>query len=285
MDHEHKNCPRCGKPTGDFHFCPSCLAPVNSLSAVSASQTLHSLTASDRDHTVGHDSTAVLVESESQSTNDLTAEPGTGGGPASELQVHLEGSAGMAPPAPRDVARLEDVLTIGSKPAQPRVSVPPPAPQQVARLEDVLTVRPSEDAAQIPPKTAAAAIVEETPVAEVTPAPVEEVKPRSTPERKAAERRYVPAYALRAAFWFEQASAFEASSDDDEDDEAAVIEPVVEAVSVPAEAIASQIVAEEIPIQTPRQHWMLALVLMALAGLAIALTGRRPCRCNCKGTH
>jgi hypothetical protein len=292
MEHEHRNCPRCGKPAGDFHFCPSCLAPVDSPSVISTSQTLssqRSLAASGGDRSVGHDSTAVLqVESEGPSADDVTAEPS---GPEAELQLHLDGRASVAPTAQRDVARLEDVLTIGAKPAQPRVSVPPPASREVARLEDVLTVRPAEDAAQISPKTAAAAEAKPAPVVEIKPAPVVEVtpapdveaKPRTTPERKAAERRYVPAYALRAAFWFEQASAFEAGSDD-EDDEVVVPEPEVEMVQVPVDLTADQVLTGEIKVETPRNRWMVALVLTALAGLVVALTGRRPCRCSCHGS-
>jgi hypothetical protein len=279
MEHEHRNCPRCGKPAGDFHFCPSCLAPVDSLSALSTLRAQPSLAAAEGDRTVGHDSTAVLEVEE-----ERAAEADTGSAPASQLQVHLDGHASVTPPAAREVARLEDVLTIGSKPTQPRVSVPPPAPREVARLEDVLTVRPTEDAAQIPPKTAAAATQVET-VTEVAPA--EEVKPCSAPGPKAAARTYVPAYALRAAFWFEQASAFEAASDDDEDDEIEVVAaaPEAEMVQAPADVAASQIVTDEVQAQTPRKNWILALFAMTLAGLAIALIGRRPCRCNCKGTH
>ncbi len=295
MEHDHRNCPRCGKPAGDFHFCPSCLAPVDSLSPISAGQTLrseHSLAASGGDPTVGHDSTAVLeVETDGPSADDVTVEA-KAEGQAPELQLHLDGRTSVAPPAPRNVARLEDVLTIGPKKAQPRVSVPPPAPREVARLEDVLTLRPAEDATQIPPKTAAAAsqtetvaeaeaVAEQTPVAAATPAPVEEAKPRATPARKAADRRYVPAYALRAAFWFEQASAFEAGTDDDEDDEVAVA-PETEPVQVPAEVTAEQIVTGETQVQKPRNSWIIALFMATLAGLAIALIGRRPCRCNCK---
>lgn len=293
MDHEHRNCPRCRKPAGDFHFCPSCLAPVDSPSAISTGRSEHTLAASAGDRNLGQDSTAVLeVDAEAPASADVTAQPTVAPDKAPGLQLRLDGRASVAPPAPRDVARLEDVLTIGTKRVAPHLSVPPPAPRAVARLEDVLTIRP-EDAPQIAPKTAAAvetvaevqAVAEETPAAEASPPPIAEVKPATARGRPAADRRYVPAYALRAAFWFEQASAFESGTDDDEDAEIAIAAPEVEQVQLPAEV--SQIVIEaasaETPVETPRKHWILALCLLAVGGLAIALTGRRPCRCSCHG--
>jgi hypothetical protein len=265
----------------------------------------HKLAASDgdADHVAGSESTTVLqVESDRPSAEDPTTQPNAAGGEGSELQIHLDGSASVPPPTPRDVARLEDVLTIGPKGAgdpasgvelpirvAPRVSVPPPAPREVARLEDVLTVAPAEDAVQIAPKTAAAAQEAEA-VAEVE-AVVEEVETPTAPERPASDRRYVPAYALRAAFWFEQASAFESGSDDDEDEDLPLVAaaPVVESVPPPVAVTDSHVeteaVAGQTPIQTPRNHWLLTLCMLGLAALLIVLTGRRPCRCGCKGAR
>lgn len=303
MEHDQRVCPRCGKPAGDFHFCPSCLAPIDSLSALLTSQARRlerSLAASDADHMAGRDSTATLqVESDHPTAE---RQPNAAGGAGSELQLRLDGRASASPPASRDVARLEDVLTVAPKAAageaaattgvepqilvDPRVSVPPPAPREVARLEDVLTVHPDDDSVRIEPKTAAAAkqvqsspeIVQGTSSVE-PPAPAE--KPAA--KRQPGPRSYVPAYALRAAFWFEQASAFESSSDDDED-EAPVTEvaPVVESVPPPA-PVAAELPAGEPLVETPRKHWMLSLCLLGLVGLVIVLTGRRPCRCSCHG--
>jgi hypothetical protein len=325
MEQNQRICPRCGRPAGDFHFCPSCLAPIDSLSAILTSQAVraeHTLAASggDSDSVAGSESaTALQVESDRPSAENPTTQPNVAGGEGSELQIHLGGSASVPPPTPRDVARLEDVLTIGpagvgdSDPAAsalelpirvgPRVSVPPPAPREVARLEDVLTVGPAEDAVQIPPKTVAGsheaeavaqveAVAPDAPVAQATPAPVEEVQEVQppAPSRQPADRRYVPAYALRAAFWFEQASAFESGSDDEEDEDLPVVAaaPVVESVPPPVGVTDSQVETEapsgEAPIQTPRNHWLLALCLLGLTALLIVLTGRRPCRCSCKSS-
>ena len=317
MEQNQRICPRCGRPAGDFHFCPSCLAPIDSLSVLPTSAALrreHTLAASNggSDPVAGSESTTLLqVESDRPSAEDVTTQPNAAEG--SDLQIHLGGSVSVPPPTPRDVARLEDVLTIGPKgigdrdPAAsavdlpirvgPSVSVPPPAPREVARLEDVLTVGPAEEAPEIAPRTAAAAqeaeaaaqteaLVETAPAPEPSAPPVESVPPPAAPEQQPADRRYVPAYALRAAFWFEQASAFEAGSDDDEDEDLPLVAtaPVIESVPPPAAQTSSRPQTEApAPIQAPRNHWLLALCTLGLAALLIVLTGRRPCRCSCKG--
>lgn len=318
MEQNQRICPRCGRPAGDFHFCPSCLAPIDSLSALSTSEALrpeHTLAAADgvADPVAGSESTTVLqVESDRPSAEDATTQPNAAGGEGSELQIHLGSSLSVPPPTPRDVARLEDVLTIGPKGIDrldptasglelpirvgPRVSVAPPAPREVARLEDVLTVEPTEETTQIAPKTAAAAreaetvaqaeaVVEAPPAAETNTAPVESVPPPAAPEQRPADRRYVPAYALRAAFWFEQASAFEAGSDDEEEEDLPPVAaaPVVESVPPPSGLTSSEPETARAPVQAPRNRWLLALCTLGLAAILVVLTGRRPCRCSCHG--
>src|SRR5690348_14164953 len=99
MEQNQRICPRCGRPAGDFHFCPSCLAPIDSLSALLTSQALRpepTLAAShgDADSVAGSESTTLLqVESDRPSAEDPTTQPNAAGGEGSELQIHLDGSA------------------------------------------------------------------------------------------------------------------------------------------------------------------------------------------------
>jgi hypothetical protein len=94
---------------------------------------------------------------------------------------------------------------------------------------------------------------------------------------------------LRAAFWFEQTSAFESRPDD-----AVEPEPVLPeldpnrhvATSVPPPALLRE--PEPLPpaaLQTPQRNWITVLCLLALAALVLVLTGRRPCRCDCHKTR
>jgi hypothetical protein len=312
MDHDQRNCPRCGKDAGDFHFCPSCLAPVDSMNAIATREVLRAesmVLAADgtAEDIGGNSSTAVQVEAERPLEQDSTPR-----------QVHMGARPSVPPPAPLQVARMEDVLSVEPKAdrsqpvasalelpirVDPRVSIAPPAQPRVARLEDVLTVDTKELVVEIAPKTAAAesAVVETTaatPPAEaiadaapaaVAPAPVEEVQPPATSKPAASPKAYVPAYALRAAFWFEQASAFESSSDaDDEIDEPvpAATVPEVDTAQLIADLSTPQVELEasatDLQPKPRRNGWVFALALLGLAGLVAVLTGRRGCRCSCK---
>jgi hypothetical protein len=217
---------------------------------------------------------------------------------ATAVQVEAEEVTPAAPSEPLpNVARLEDVLSVDGPRAEAkataasrleisirpdaRISVPPPQ-VRVARLEEVLRVDPKD---RIAARTAAAALPEveaappepaapETPKPEVDPA--KSVAPPSQDKAPATPASYLPSYALRAAFLFEQSAAFKA---DDDDDEAAVEVPqavVVEAPRVDPEPQA----VEETPEQTSQSNWVVALCLLALIAMIVVLTGRRPCRCS-----
>lgn len=208
--------------------------------------------------------TAVRVES-------AEAEPNRPASGAADLSLR-------AGDPPREVARLEDVLSVDRRPVDEtrahadaangleisirrdgRVSVPPPRPR-VARLEEVLKVDPKD---RIAARTAAAAVPE-----------VEAPRPEAKPSVPAPS--YLPAYALRAAFLFEQSAAFKAD-DDEEETTVEAPEPVV--LAAPQLEPEPQAV-EAAPEATSQSNWVVALCLLALIALVVVLTGRRPCRCS-----
>lgn len=295
-EYDQRTCPRCGAAAGDYHFCPSCLAPVDSPAPVE--QTLVA-TAEGEAALASRELSATAVKDEDTTPDTSTA----------SSDVAMRPDSSVSPP---NVARLEDVLKVDRRSADglaagettapaeaslfyvPRsVSVPPP---NVARLEDVLIVAPSEEGQEIAPKTAAAAAApkvepvatdadEAPPVEEVdrsatsipppTPAPAPSLPPA------ASAPNYVAAHALRAAFLFELSSAFK--SDDEDEEPVSQAPPVV--VSEVAAPVASPVVGmEPEPAEAGASHtnWLAALCLLALIALVVMLTGRRPCRCNCK---
>jgi hypothetical protein len=312
MEHEHRACPRCGKPAGDYHFCPSCLAPIDSLTGGPA----RSERGSDR--SAGETSTAaVQVKAEQRAV-----EGGEATGPGLDVaqlppRDHMRvGDVAQAPlaPAPRDVARLEDVLTVArrpderpadsplgaegaagdeardepvemsaapvgpaERPASPRepAGVPRPAltPFEVLRLEGVSTPPPTGKADEIAPRTAAAAPPAGEPEVELTVPSADEVPAWS--DARAATPVYVDAHALREAFWFEQASLTEVDSDQAP---AASADSRVE--PEPAEALAQHEDAASLVRlwldQTSRNGWLAAICLLALVALVVLLTSREP---------
>jgi hypothetical protein len=270
MEHDQKVCPRCGKSADGFHFCPSCLAPVDSPAEIST----HAATDADSGTAAATEVSATAVQVEADEV-----------GPASPSE-----------PLP-NVARLEDVLSVDGPRAEPKptavsrleisirpdaqVSVPPPH-IRVARLEEVLRVDPKD---RIAARTAAAALPEvetappepvapETPKPEVDPAT--SVAPPSQDKPPVTPASYLPSYALRAAFLFEQSAAFKA---DDDDDEAIVEVPQPVVVEAPRADPEPQAV-EEAPEQTSQSNWVVALCLLALIAMIVVLTGRRPSRCS-----
>jgi hypothetical protein len=304
MEHDQRACPRCGEPAGEYHYCPSCLAPIESLGGT-ATTTLAASSDGNSDRGAGETSAAaVQVE---PSVDGATAAPGSG--------MRLEGGAGDVSQAPPEVARLEDVLSVAPRPSTHDTtnSTPPPraelpirlegrigdlarAPREVARLEDVLSVA-SDLAGDLIAREAPAAPVEVDPdprtdgdpTADANTGPVEQVKlPRSV-ETPPAARTYVAAHRLRSAFLFEQVSAFESRVDDDEDEivgealAASVAEVGVAETAAPSgqcECHTQAYSAQDEPREeTSRSHWMSALCLIALIALVIVLTGRKP-RCS-----
>lgn len=325
MEHDQRACPRCGEPAGDYHFCPSCLAPIDLPSESRAGAQLAA--ASDGSHATSGTSAAVVAD---DTTGDATKAPDQ---PAVD-------------PNPQDVARLEDVLTPSkasgdssadqastadevAAPAPPselpirlevRLSDWSRTPRDVARLEDVLTVLPERrsdttpesspapadvtdppsqadgDAEhQIAPRTAAAAL----PLAGSVPPPSaedvdvatqrESVPPPSAPAPASAPR-YVAAHRLRSAFLFEQTSAFEARGDIEEivDEVLSPRAPSPHAepdasldyVHAPQRDESASGAGQPSLGQTWHSRWLPALCFLGLIALVVVLTGRSPRRCG-----
>ena len=300
MDHDRKTCPRCGEPTSSYGFCTTCRAHIDALTGAATSaqdlttaqvlrevvrleQALADASQGTSDRMGGGSSTAAV---EVDSRQEIGSDEADHGG----LEIaKLPTGADRGSDPPRDVARLEDVLTISSRPEAreaddeedtPVAEVEPPSPAQqplvesvpppaAARLEDVLSVVLPSDDYGIAPRTAAAA------------AP--EVEKRTPPS-------YVAAHMLRAAFWFEQTSAFESRPDDEAlpetvepplpeldptwDPSTSTPPPTSPTPSEPPEPLPAAAQAE-----SSRSTWLAALCLLALITLVAVLTGRRSCRC------
>jgi hypothetical protein len=276
-EHDHRVCPRCGQAAGDYHFCPSCLAPIDSLSGIPAHARVTEAREGDAVATETA-ATAVQVESDERSDEDGT--------PAPPPEISVRPDAPLASQPPRDVARFEDVLTMASDPAvtarpvvapeiflRPSHSSKSPA---VARLEDVLTVAPSVislvPGSVPPPAVAPAPQPSETTVPEPAEAPASEPPPLAA-EVTAIE---VAAQVLREAFWFEQAAAFKTEA------VRGISVPPPTPVVEPTASVAPPAVAPVIetsppvlgPVQTSNR-WLIAAFLLSLLALLVALTGRR----------
>jgi hypothetical protein len=185
---------------------------------------------------------------------DASAE-GTSRASVPPPEIHVE--VRLSPQARRDVARLEDVLTVlpdGDSDTSPSASVPPP------EVTDPPASTSEGSEHRIAPRTAAAAL----PEAEV---------PALAP-------MYVAAHRLRSAFLFEQTAAFESRGDEEEIIEADdVVEetPVASIAELGPDVDLEPADASDQPAS--QSHWMAALCLLALLALVVALTGRKPCRC------
>ncbi|MBV8430160.1 MAG: hypothetical protein JO244_03295 [Solirubrobacterales bacterium] len=216
---------------------------------------------------------------------------------ADEAEVRADGLASVQ--AHRDVARLEDVLSVAPpapSPAQPELEVKLPADEpasggapaqpEVARLEDVLSVAPPPAPVAPPsvPKVEPSQAQAEETKAEAA-APLAEAKPPTRVEMRAIAPRYVAAHALRAAFLFEQTAAFESSS--------ASAEPEAPAPEVDVERhlAESQVVPgpPQVEVQPEtaepvapgsQNQWLFALCVLALIALVIVLTCRKPRRAS-----
>lgn len=293
MDHDRKVCPRCGEPTGGYGFCPPCRAHIDSLTG--GATRAADLNAA---HLLGE---VVRLE---QALADTAQESSDRiGGGSSTAAAELDSAPEtLADDTPQDVARLEDVLTV-----DPRDDARTPAAEpsdelvidltqgrDVARLEDVLSVLAPTESFVIPPKTAAAAPPETEAAqseSELGADKAEVSEPAKLPSRAQnhlAHPGYVAAHALRAAFLFEQTSAFESRPDNE-----VIEEPVAPASVAPPESTPPPISIpppaqpEPLPaaLAEPSQSWITALCLLALIALVVVLTGRRPCRCDCHKTR
>jgi hypothetical protein len=280
MDHDRKVCPRCGEPTAGYGFCAPCRAHIDSLTGGPASR--EDLTTSQVLREVVRLEEALADASKGMSDRGLVG--------SSTAAVEVD-------PAPEPVA--DEPVSGSQEIAKLPVSGTDAAPRsEVARLEDVLTVVPRSEAPAIPPRTAAAAdpapekltsVPPPEPVvkAEVTSVPPPE--PTAPAAIQPTSPNYVAAHMLRAAFWFEQTSAFESRPDNEVEPEPVLpeLDPNRHvATSVPPPEPTPQ--AEPLPpaaIETPQRNWITMLCLLALVALVVVLSGRRPCRCDCHKTH
>ncbi|HLY50529.1 MAG TPA: hypothetical protein VKR21_15160 [Solirubrobacteraceae bacterium] len=211
----------------------------------------------------------VRLEQAMAAASRMSSDPDPDSAPIAALQVDATPAPAELRPAPRDVARLEDVLTI----ATPRPRDPVDEPPAVA----------------IPEVASAPAPVPETPIA-----PVEN---RAVPAPLEAEPSYVEAQALREAFWFEQASARLAGAAEPKPQEeagpaeprASVAPPEPRISVAPPEPVSSQPDRRAQPDVAPsvvrvwaeptsQSNRATALFLLALLALVLLLTGRAPRR-------
>ena len=246
MEHDQRVCPRCGEPAGDYRFCRSCSAHMDSLTGVP----MPSAPAADPTYLAAQ--VAQLEQAlaaASKSIGDRIA-----GEPSAAVQVEPE-------PLPADPV-TGDAATVSLG----RTKLP-----EVARLEDVLTVAPADHG------PAAAAPIE--PSAHVSAPPADELERGASAEDHAPEPLYVAAQALREAFWFEQASAFKAATREAPQShlpEASAAEPVrTESVPPPSAHEGTPQPAPE-PSTAPasRSRWVVAMWVLALIALVALLTGR-----------
>jgi hypothetical protein len=298
MDHDRKVCPRCGEPTAGYGFCPPCRAHIDSLTGgetratdLSSAQVLREVVRLEQaladaskgigDRTgSGPSTTAVEADTAPENLADETA---------SGLEIaKLPTSAEDAPGRP-DVARLEDVLTVLSRPEDPGI-----APRTAAAAQPEVEASLSDTETPVAETPVADTPVAETPAPEASP--VEQPEPLVRGEVPPLTPSYVAAHVLRAAFWFEQTSAFESRPDDEvTPDPVETAMPLLDparhaATSVPPPTSAAPVSAppppqaEPLPaaeVETSQRNWITALCLLALVALVVVLTGRRPCRCDC----
>lgn len=299
MEHDQKVCPRCGKPAGEYRFCGSCRSHFEVLVGIPTPAVAH---ASEPSHAAAHGPRELIAAADGGSDRS------TGGAPAAAVEVapdphvadeqaaetsapelaKLPSTAGdrlsEASPAQREVARFEDLLTIVPEPEAEPASVDADDPtadavaaaaveavelaarrrdidwarlrREVARLDDLLSLARTDAGDGV-----------ETPLPEVVSEPV-----------------YLAADALRAAFWYEQASAFK--SNGERERPASQPPPAPKPEVEPAPAAADSRIADLQPEARPRSITRLWLdqasdhprvataCLLALIGLVAMLTGR-----------
>jgi hypothetical protein len=197
--------------------------------------------------------------------------------PPASVEGH--GLVGDRTQPPREVARLEDVLTIeprgGTDNTTAAAAVVPVDEvelltrthdreadwarllREVARLEAALTeVQPS-------PEADSASVV-------INPAPTEETELPTVVDGHVSAPKNVPDHLLREAFWFEQASAFKSDRDRES---VAPPPPKPDTQAVPQQHCAPAVVSLETGPTSPRP-WMTRACLLALIGLVALLLGR-----------
>lgn len=282
-DHDQRACQRCGEPAGIYHFCPSCRAQLTGsptrdgtpAAAGTPRELLYEQTSNGDGNPVDREtSTALQVDPDPRVAEGTSPEAAAAAGERAQLPSTASDRFSIVAPPPREVARLENVLTI--KPTQ----------NYDASLASDLEVAEAS-AAPVAEVEVPVIVEESTPEVEEA-APVEEIAPSVSPELRARMPHYVAAHMLRAAFWFEQTSAFEARRDDEpevvEVPEATV--PPVESVPPPVESVPPPVAPtnpEPVFVAVPedhasQNHWLIALCFLALIALVVVLTGRAPQR-------
>ena len=273
MEHDKRICPRCGQSAGDHGFCERCRAHIESLTGIPIHAGSHAAEVASPTTQVLHEvmrleeALAAVSKgiSERIAAGASTVEVDSDVRPSEKLPVDL--SEGVLLPStaderasdvaqrPREVARLEDVLTVSSPPPIAASVAPPTVPElEGAQLQSDGTTVEAQAAEAI----------------SVAP-------PVSTP-------MYVAAQALREAFWFEQASAFNGVPAARQ-----VPTAVTESVAPPAatESTISDVAAQAVGNAEPAPReldppvaesngWVTAIFLLTLVALVMLLTGRRP---------
>src|SRR5437764_835439 len=236
MQHDQRICPRCGKSAGDYHFCPSCLAPVESSNPSHAGTNpgdaspaapqparevllLEQTSNHDGNRIAGDTPPAVQLDLGGRRPEARTAHASAASANPAEVSLRANRLLSPVPQPPRDVARLEDVLTVAPKSAPERAASAVPEVQkkadetpaeakadavlhsadeadsdwvrlrrEVARLEQVMTRASAAEDEQVAPKAPAA----------MTPDRQAEVP--TTTEAQAGAPNHVAAHVLREAF-------------------------------------------------------------------------------------
>lgn len=237
-----------------------------------------------------------------------------------------------------EVARLEDVLTVDHRdqiaPRTAAAAAPVAEPshaesdgtaavapddalerakRELTRLEDALAAAAAKTAAVPTPGAQPVPDATADPVAYLGAAPPTGVEHTiSSPEARAAAPSYLAAHALRAAFLYEQTTAFEQAASIVRDDEAAEmtsVAPPVDAPDVkthsvpppdPIGSVPPPSPSGSVPFPSPsgngtqdddspsvlrlwlrhasRTNWLAALCLLSLIVMIVVLTGRAPRR-------
>lgn len=284
MEHDQRVCPRCGAPGGDYRFCESCSSKLDSLNdlrpVVGASSASPTQSAAQVLMEV-----ARLEQALAAASKGITDRIATRGIEADPGQRPAENDRA-------DTAALERarILTSPDKhagdPTQPH--------REVARLEEVLTVPPKRDSDVIDRVPPPSVTVEPPPFVE-PPAPAAEPAPACEP--RAAEPTYIAAQLLREAFWFELASAADVRREiqvpaveaehghlrtESVPPPQSVPPPDPAATSCPPPSVASPQVAPQQYAAPPSQQRsrLPALFVLGLVGLLVLLVGRRPRRAS-----
>lgn len=198
MEHDQKICPRCGEPAGDYSFCHTCRAHLDSLNGTPG----HAGTATSD---AGYPATQALREilrleqalaAASKGISDRIAARSSG------AAVEVDRDPRPADTLAASGATLDIVETPTAHDVLMSDLVVQPV-RDIARLEEVLKVVPADKVELTAEVVSPASDAVELPADELVSAPVEEPT-----EKHDIAPTYVAAHALREAFWFEQAAAF-----------------------------------------------------------------------------